>query len=143
MEIRRLQPSDAAALLQLVEGLAARHGDVAATTAATLGRDLSDGWIWGFAAGDPLVGYVLISRHARAQDGTRGIDLHHVFVASAARGTGVARALIAAAEEDARRLGCSYVIIGANRGNDVARQAYVALGYDWREPTFWRFRKAL
>lgn len=39
--------------------------------------------------------------------------------------------------------GCDHVVIGANVGNVVAREAYLALGYEWREPTFWRFRKAL
>ena len=69
--------------------------------------------------------------------------MHHVFVAPEARRRGIARALIAAAEEDARRRGCRYIVIGAHVGNLVARATHQAAGYAWREPTSWRFRKEL
>lgn len=108
MDIRALTPDDAEALLPLMQGLAAHHGDMAQATSASLAR-----------------------------------DLHHVFVMPEARRCGVARALIAAAEIDATKRGCSDIVIGANRGNDGARDAYRALGYDWSEPTSWRFRKQL
>lgn len=143
MDVRPLDPSDATALLPLVQGLAAHHGDVAGATAKTLARDLADGWMWGFGTGDPLGGYALVLRHARAQDGLRGVDLHHIHVVPDARRRGVARALVAAVEADARKRGCDYVVIGANVGNVEARDAYLALGYEWREPTFWRFHMAL
>jgi GNAT superfamily N-acetyltransferase len=143
MDIRALTPADAAALLPLVQALAAHHGDVPNASEATLARDLSDGWLWGFGAGDPMAAYILLMPHAQAQHGARGADLHHIFVAPEARRRGVARTLIAVAEDDARARGCSYVVIGANRGNAAARDTYRDLGYDWREATAWRFKKAL
>jgi ribosomal protein S18 acetylase RimI-like enzyme len=93
--------------------------------------------------GAPLEGYALLLPHAQAHHGARGAHLHNIFVAPEARRRGHGRALLAAAEEDARARGCAYVVIGANLGNDVARATYEACGYAWREPTFWRFRKAL
>ncbi|CTQ32996.1 GNAT family N-acetyltransferase [Jannaschia rubra] len=143
MEIRPLTDRDSVALLTLVQGLAGHHGDQSAATSDTLTRDLSDGWTWGFGAGDPLIGYVLMMRHARVHDGLRGVDLHHVFVTPSARRQGIARALLTRAEDDARSKGCSYVVIGAHEGNSVARDAYVGLGYEWRAPIFWRFFKRL
>ncbi|WP_055086235.1 GNAT family N-acetyltransferase [Jannaschia donghaensis] len=143
MKIFAIRPSDADALLPLVQSLAAHHDDVPAATAHTLARDLADGWIWGFGAGDPMDGYVLLIPHAQAQQGVRGADLHHVFVRPRARRQGLARRLIAAAEADARDRGCAYVVIGAHVGNEAARDTYVALDYAWTAPTFWRFRKRL
>ena len=146
MKIRDLHPDDAPALLPLVQALATDHGDVARATTETLARDLRSGWLWGFGAFAPdatLVGYVLLMPHLRAQFGERGADLHHVFVATPFRRQGLARRLIDAAEVDARTRGCTYLQIGANIGNDSARDTYTALGYAWSAPTFWKFRKTL
>ncbi|WP_179379669.1 GNAT family N-acetyltransferase [Jannaschia marina] len=143
MEIAPLTSADAAALLPLVEALARHHGDAHGATAATLARDLDDGWLWGFGAGNPLLGYILLMPHAQAQFGRRGADIHHLFVRPEARRRGLARGLIERAEADARRRQCSYLVIGAHRGNDAARATYETAGYTWTEPTFWRFRKML
>ena len=69
--------------------------------------------------------------------------MHHVHVAPEARRRGLAALLISAAERDAARRGCDYVVIGAHRGNEIARDTYVAQGYEVNEATFWRFRKVL
>ncbi|SFI24801.1 GNAT family N-acetyltransferase [Jannaschia pohangensis] len=143
MTPRPLTPLDAAELLPLVQGLAAHHGDVSGATVATLSRDLDDDWFWGVGVGAPLVGYALVQRHAKAQDGERGADLHHLFVDPRFRRQGHARRLIAAAEASARARGCSYMVIGAHVGNETAKSAYVAAGYAFNAPTFWGFRKAL
>lgn len=140
---RVLRPSDAPALLPLVQGLAAHHGEHACATADTLARDLCDGWLWGFGMGVPLRAYALLLPHGRAQFGERGAMLHHIYVAPEARRQGMARALVTACEIDAKAKGCSYLLIAAHEGNDAARDVYSALGYDWRAPTFWRFSKSL
>ncbi len=129
--------------MPLVRGLAAEHGDQVRATETTLARDLADGWLWGFGFGTPFLGYALLLQHARAQFGQRGAMLHHIYVAPDARRQGIARSLISACERDARAKGCSYLMIAAHKGNDAARETYIAQGYAWREPTFWRFHKDL
>ncbi|MGB3553712.1 MAG: hypothetical protein WBA25_03615 [Jannaschia sp.] len=51
---RPLLPEDAKELLLLVEALATHHNEVTMATVATLARDLTDGWMWGFGIGRPL-----------------------------------------------------------------------------------------
>lgn len=143
MDPRPLTPEDAAALLPLVRGLAEHHGDACRASEESLRQDLDDGWVWGFGLGDPLAGYVLAHTHMRVQFGERGVDLHHVYVRPEDRRRGYARALIASAEMEARRRGCDYAVISAVTDNAVARTAYEAQGYAWREARFWRFRKML
>ena len=73
MDPRPLVPDDAPALLPLLAGLAAHHGDPRQATVRSLVRDLSDGWVWGFGAGTPLAAYVLMHRHVRVQDGSEAL----------------------------------------------------------------------
>ncbi|MEM7642528.1 MAG: GNAT family N-acetyltransferase [Pseudomonadota bacterium] len=138
-----LTPDHAPALVPLVEGLAADHGEIAAASAKDLARELADGWLIGFGIGRPLCAYALFLRHSRAQLGERGLLLHHIFVAPDARRRGHATALLLAGEAEGRRLGCAYLVIGAHEGNQVAKAFYEARGYELRTPTFWRFRKTL
>ncbi|MEM9795837.1 MAG: GNAT family N-acetyltransferase [Pseudomonadota bacterium] len=143
MTPRALTPADAPALVPLIEGLAAFHGDTPSATMDAIARDLRDDWLWGFGIGTPFVGYALLLRHGQAQFGLRGADLHHIFVAEEHRRKGHGAALIRAAEASARARGCDYIVIGAHNGNVAARDAYLSLGYVFREPRPWRFRKRL
>jgi len=52
-----------------------------------------------------------------------------LFVNEAARGLGVGQALIAACEEEARRLGLKQIMIGALSGNRRAMDIYERAGY--------------
>ncbi|MEM8850055.1 MAG: GNAT family N-acetyltransferase [Pseudomonadota bacterium] len=141
MHPRSLTPDDASALLPLVQALAADHGHAPEATEHSLRRDLEEGWIWGHGLGDPLHAYLLAHPHMRVQFGERGVHFHHVYVHPDHRRRGAARALLQAAEAEAKARGCHYAIISAVPGNDAARAAYEDQGFVCRDAQFWRFRK--
>lgn len=57
------------------------------------------------------------------------VNLHDVAVTSAARGRGVAKALLAAVEESAREKGCCRLTLEVLEGNLAAKTLYEAVGY--------------
>lgn len=78
------------------------------------------------ASGDgQLLGYAVTLYRA----GTRRARLYTLAVAAAARGRGIARALIAALEADARRRGCRDLALEVRTDNDPARRLYAQLGF--------------
>ncbi|MFZ5654665.1 MAG: ribosomal protein S18-alanine N-acetyltransferase [Pseudomonadota bacterium] len=78
------------------------------------------------AAGEgQLLGYAV----TLYRSGTRRARLYTLAVAEAARGRGVARALIAALEADARRRGCRDLALEVRADNCPARQLYERLGF--------------
>lgn len=132
IRIRRAVPGDLDGLLPLVQGLARHHGDTPAVTADSLRRDLFGPvpWFHVLVAEDGgLSGYAALLPLARLQQGTRGLDLHHLFVAEAARGQGIGRALLAACEDLGRAMDCSYLIIGTHADNHEAHGFYERQGY--------------
>jgi GNAT superfamily N-acetyltransferase len=56
--------------------------------------------------------------------------ISELFVAEAWRGKGAAGALLAAAEDHARRIGVAQVTIGSLAANTSARRAYAKAGFD-------------
>ncbi len=90
-----------------------------------------------------LVGYAALLPLARLGCGERGLDLHHLFVAESARRLGIGTALVRAAEDMARGLGCSYLIIGTHPGNWAAQEYYQRLGYGPMPNTAVRFTRRL
>ncbi|MEM7490857.1 MAG: GNAT family N-acetyltransferase, partial [Pseudomonadota bacterium] len=106
LQPRALRPDDAPALLPLVQALAADQGAVPRASVETLRRDLAEGWVWGHGLGDPLHAYLLAHPHMRVQFGERGVDFHHVYVHPNHRRRGAARALLQAAEAEAKARGC-------------------------------------
>lgn len=64
----------------------------------------------------------------REEDRTYGY-ITELFVTEAARGLGVGRALIAACEEEARRLGLKQIMIGGLSANTRAMDIYERTGY--------------
>ena len=99
--IRTAKQRDLPALRELISELAAHHGDAAAVTPENLERDLFGRMPWitalvAEAAGE-LIGYAILVPLYRAQQGARGMELHHLYVRSAHRGTGIGRHLVAKA----------------------------------------------
>ncbi len=57
------------------------------------------------------------------------LNIHDLFVAPAARGRGIGRALLLGAEDRARARGCCKLTLEVLSGNHGARALYAALGY--------------
>jgi len=74
--------------------------------------------------GDAAIGMVHYIRHRSCWTVGDYCYLQDLFVAPAARGTGVGRKLIEHVYETARREGCSRVYWLTQEGNTVARQLY-------------------
>lgn len=72
-----------------------------------------------------IVGYVLMLRHR----GTRLARLYSIAVDTAARGGGIAEALIHAGEQAVLPSGCAYVRLEVRRDNEPAIRLYRRLGY--------------
>lgn len=132
--IRPATPADLPQLCKMVHALAEYHGDTATATVAQLQRDLFGAAPWlhalVFQAGRRLLGYAALTQLARVQYGQRGMDLHHLYVCSDARGDGIGKALLAASLEYARSKTASYVTVSTLPGNDIAKAFYLAQGFE-------------
>ena len=131
--IRRAKPQDLPALLAMVQGLALHHQDTPLVTMDSLRRDMFGPVLWFHvlvAENDgPCLGYAALLPLARLQYGQRGMDLHHLYVEQSARGGGIGQALVTAALQHARGLGCSYFTVGSSAGNDAAHRFYRRMGF--------------
>ena len=72
-----------------------------------------------------VVGYLLGQRHLTLHAGGPVLWVEEVMVDAARRGTGVGRALMEAAEDQARTTGAAYVALATRRAGDF----YARLGY--------------
>jgi len=131
--IRPATLDDLDRLLPMVHVLARHHGDPPACTRADLARDL-------FSAQAFLTvlitegGYTALHPVAQLHWGVRGVEMHHLFVDAAQRGTGLGRALVAAAVDHAKGQGARYVSLGTHPANARARAFYAALGFEPLDP---------
>jgi GNAT superfamily N-acetyltransferase len=145
--IRAARPGDIDALRDMIGELAAHHGDKAPLDAETLSRDLfgTVPWITALVAeaAGALIGYAILVPLYRAQQGVRGMDLHHLYVRSAHRGTGIGRHLVAQAREEARRAGCAYLSVSAATGNVQAHRFYEQQDFTPGPVTGMRYVQAL
>ncbi|RUS60905.1 GNAT family N-acetyltransferase [Pseudorhodobacter sp. E13] len=136
---RPAQPTDIPHLLEGVCRLAAHHDDPCTASAETLARDLFEQgpWMQALVAEQQgqVIGYAMLLRLAQVQFGTRGMDLHHLFVWPAYRQTGAGRALIAAAQSHARAQGCNYLTVGTHPDNAAAETYYLHQGFARRANT--------
>lgn len=76
------------------------------------------------AAPEIVASLVLLTRR-----GSRRARVYSLVVSPEARGRGLARALVAAAEQDARARGCTHMSLEVRGDNHAARRLYAALGY--------------
>ncbi|MDZ4312404.1 MAG: GNAT family N-acetyltransferase [Cypionkella sp.] len=131
--IRPATPADLSQLCKMVHALAAYHGDTATATVANLQRDLfgPSPWLHALVFQGPrrLQGYAALTQLARVQFGQRGMDLHHLYVCTDARGDGIGKALLAASLDYARSKTASYVTVSTLPGNAIAQAFYLAQGF--------------
>jgi GNAT superfamily N-acetyltransferase len=145
--IRKAMAADAPGLLAMAEALTRYHDDEPRLTPASVARDLFGDPAWFHAlvaeVDGTLVGYAALLPLARLGYGERGLDLHHLFVIETARRAGVGTALVRAAEDLGRDLGCGYLIIGTHPGNWAAQEYYQRLGYGPMPNTAMRFTQRI
>ncbi|MDX1945645.1 MAG: GNAT family N-acetyltransferase [Pirellulaceae bacterium] len=118
------KPLSAAARENLIPGLAAHNG-------ARVFLAYEDDQPAGFAI--CLVGFSSFK-------GKRLINIHDLAVAPGFRGRGIGRALLAAIDDEARRLDCCKVTLEVRSDNELAWQLYRRFGYRPSEPAetwFW------
>jgi GNAT superfamily N-acetyltransferase len=144
---RKAKQTDLADLKTMIEALASHHGDIAETSTATLETDLFGPvpWITAFVAESErgIMGYAILFPLYRAQEGKRGMELHHLFVKPEFRGQGIGRHLIDKARTHARISGCAYLSVSAATGNIKAHRFYEQLEFTPRPVTGMRFTKVL
>jgi GNAT superfamily N-acetyltransferase len=145
--IRAAKVRDLPELNAMISALAAHHNDAAAITPEKLERDLFGPMPWISAyvadAGDELIGYAILVPLYRAQEGTRGMDLHHLFVRDGHRGHGIGQHLVSRAREAARTAGCDYLSVSAATGNFAAHKFYEQMDFKPRPVTGMRYTQAL
>ncbi|MGW9231290.1 N-acetyltransferase family protein [Pseudorhizobium sp. NPDC055634] len=145
--IRAAKRHDLPQLNEMIALLAAHHGDAAAMTPEKLERDLFGAmpWIQALVAdsSDGLMGYAILVPLYRADTGTRGMDLHQLFVRDGQRGNGIGHHLVSRAREIARTAGCDYLSVSAATGNFAAHRFYEQLDFLPRPVTGMRYTQAI
>ncbi|HEX4871175.1 MAG TPA: GNAT family N-acetyltransferase [Nevskiaceae bacterium] len=120
--LRRARREDLAALLQLE---ALFPGDRLSRAGWLRFLRSAGAEIWVAEAGERLLGNLLLL----FRRGNAGARIYSLIVDPAARGQGLARALVAQAERSARARGCTYMSLEVRADNRAARQLYAGLGY--------------
>lgn len=147
VNIRVAKPRDLPELNQMIALLAAHHGDAAAMTPDKLQRDLFGPMPWIQAlvadAGEELIGYAILVPLYRAQEGKRGMDLHHLFVRDGHRGHGIGQHLVSRARDCAIAQGCDYLSVSAATGNFAAHRFYEQMDFVPRPVTGMRYMQVL
>lgn len=104
--------------------------DAHSGTAAALQRDFALFRALMAERKDAPAGLVLFFPHYSTLRGMAGLYVQDLFVAPVARGRGLGRALLAAAgRQAAAEWGARYLVLSADRGNDLALGFYRQLGF--------------
>ena len=90
-----------------------------------------------------LIGYALLLPLYRAQEGQRGLELHHLFVRDGHRGHGTGQHLVSRARDIAKRLGCDYLSVSATTGNVAAHRFYENMDFAPRPVTGMRYMQSI
>jgi GNAT superfamily N-acetyltransferase len=131
--VRRAEPGDAAALIDLINGLSAFVEDQPTRlTAGDIRRDGfgPDAWFHCFVAehdGKP-VGYAIAYFGFSTDHGGRGLHLADLYVDPALRGSGLGRSLMAAAARLGRERGALWLVWDVWVKNHTAEAFYGAVG---------------
>jgi ribosomal protein S18 acetylase RimI-like enzyme len=100
-----------------------------ASIQASVGRLLGDPKTEYLLGGDPPTGVLQLRFRHSVWTGTDDAHLEDLFVDSAARGSGLGRALVEAALERARARGCARIELDANEANEPALRLYRSVGF--------------
>ncbi|MDO9417271.1 GNAT family N-acetyltransferase [Pararhizobium sp.] len=145
--IRTAKLRDLTELTAMIGELAAHHGDIAATSVVELERDLFSAVPWIAAlvaeAEGRLIGYAILTPLYRPSESARGMEINHLYVRQAHRGTGIGRHLIDSSRDHARKAGCSYLSVSAATGNVQAHRFYEELSFKPRPVTGMRYLQAI
>lgn len=134
MIVRAAVPTDVPAILRLIIALATyeREPDAVRATEATLMQNLfaQDARVWAHVAEHEgeVVGIAIWFLNYSTWTGKPGIYLEDLFVADAARGLGVGKALFKALAQEAERLGCARIDWAVLDWNESAMDFYRAIG---------------
>ncbi len=138
MNIRPVAVADIPAVLQLVEQYWTFE-DIVGFDATRVGRELGRlcddprlGAGWLAADNGRPVGYLLAVYVFSLEHLGLTAEIDEFFVLPSARGHGIGAALLAAAEAEFARLGCTNISLQLGRGNDAAREYYRRQGYSER-----------
>lgn len=137
--VRRARVDDAEEVFSLVKDFppeAIPDRKVFQATFASLDDTAGNVLFLAECGGATVVGYILVSYHPSFLANAPVAWVEEVMVANSWRRTGVGKALMAAAEDWANRLGAAYVALASRRSAPF----YLALGY---EDTAAFFKKAL
>ena len=146
--IRHAKPRDLPELNTMIAALSAHLGDASAMTPEALERDLFGPmpWIQALVADsgeEGLIGYAILVPLYKAQEGKRGMELHHLFVRDGQRGNGIGQHLVDRAKQIARASGCNFLSVSAATGNFAAHRFYENMGFIPRPVTGMRYLQAL
>lgn len=148
MKIRPITLSDLDEVQRMIDGLALHHGDTPVPLTTEALNDLVGDTPWftvfvAEVADGQLVGYAATLPTGQLQFGSRGMDVHHLYVQPDSRGSGAGQALVRACLDHAKRMGCSYVTVGTHPDNSSINGFYEALGFERRTGHGPRFRRRL
>jgi GNAT superfamily N-acetyltransferase len=137
--IREARLSDAADIVEMVGMLSTHHGDTTTLTTDILVREAfgATPWIHLLVAEvqGQVAGYAAMFGLVRLHFGTRGFDLHHLFVKSDHRSHGIGVALIDACKIKAREHSGDYLLVSTTPDNLKAQAFYVVHGFE-RQQTY-------
>jgi GNAT superfamily N-acetyltransferase len=127
--VRRVRADDAEEVFSLVKDFppeAIPDRQIFQATFAALDDTAGNVLFVAESGGGIVVGYILVSCHPSFLANAPVAWVEEVMVANSWRRTGVGKALMAAAEEWANRLGAAYVALASRRSAPF----YLALGYE-------------
>ena len=131
--IRRAIREDARDVLGMVHALAVHHGDQSTVTLEGLEQMcFSRGalaQVWIASRRGVALGYAAVVPTLQLQFARRSLDLHHLYVIPAERGSGTGKALLTAIIAEAQRQGCAELTVGVMPGNSGAQAMYAASGF--------------
>jgi ribosomal protein S18 acetylase RimI-like enzyme len=131
-QVRMALASDADAVVEMAQKLAAHHGDRTSLSRVDLiGQAFSDPpWIHlVIAETDGLpIGYALCGLFQPCF-GARSFDMQHLFAETAFRGRGVGTSLVEACKLKAKEMSCAYLTVSTHPNNQAAASFYETKGF--------------